>query len=150
MGKTNEHIQGHTTLPVKYGDIESMAILDSGAGISIATKPVWERWGKPTLRKTQMNLQLADGSLNNSIGIVEDITVESCGIEYEHTFAIVDFGVNTNYKVILGQTFLRQFKMLQDWGFDYLYLRQETSITRVNLKNHSYRNVMALPIEEFD
>ena len=40
-----------------------------------------------------MNLQLADGSLNNPIGIVEAIIVESCGIEYEHTFAIVDFGV---------------------------------------------------------
>ena len=96
-----------------------------------------------------MNLQLADGSLNNPIGIVEDITMESCGIEYKHTFSIVDFGVNTNYKIILGQTFMCQFKMLQDWGFDYLYLRQETSITRVNLKNHSYRNVTALPIEEF-
>ena len=40
--------------------------------------------------------------------------------------------------------------MLQDWDFGYMYLRQETSITRVNLKNHSYRNVTALPIEEFD
>ena len=97
MGKTNEHIQGHTTLPVKYGDTESMAILDSGVGISIATKRVWERWGKPTLRKTRMNLQLADGSLNNPIGIVEDITVESCGIEYENSFSIFYFGENTNY-----------------------------------------------------
>ena len=96
-----------------------------------------------------MSLQLVDGSLNNTIEIVEDITMESCGIEYEHTFAIVDFGVNTNYKVILGQTFMRQFKMLQDWGFDYLYLRQETYVTSINPKNHSYRNVMTLPIEEF-
>ena len=43
VGKTNEHIQGHTPLPVKYTDIESMAILDSGASTSIATKPLWER-----------------------------------------------------------------------------------------------------------
>ena len=134
---------------VDISTIESMTILDSGAIISIATKPMWERWGKPTLHKTPMNLQLGNGSLNNLIGIVEDITVESCGIEYKHTFSIVDFGVNTNYKVILGQIFMHQFKMLQYWGFDYLYLRQETSITRVNLKNHFYRNVSALPIEEF-
>ena len=102
-GKTNEHIQGHTTLPIKYRDIESMAILDSGASISIATtKPMWERWGKPTLHKTQANMQLVGGSLNNPIGIIKDITVESCGIEYEHTFAIVYIKLNTNYEVILG------------------------------------------------
>ena len=124
-----------------------MTILDSVDGMSIATKLVWERWGKLALRKTWMSLQSADGSLNNLIGVVEDITVESCGIEYEHTFSIVDFQVNTIYKVILGQTFKLQLKKLQDWGFNYLYLRQETSITRFNLKNHSYRNVTALPVK---
>ena len=108
VGKADEHIKGHTTLPIKYKNVESMVILDSGSGISIAPKWVWERWGKPALHKTQMNLQLADGSLNNPIGIVEDIIVESCGIEYEHTFAIVDFGVSTNSEVILGQTFIPQ------------------------------------------
>ena len=97
-----------------------------------------------------MSLQLADGSLNNPIGIVEDITMESCGIEYEHTFSIVDFGVNTNYEVILYQPFMCQFKRLEDGGFYYLYIGQETSITRFNLKNHSYRNVMPLPTKEFD
>ena len=146
----SDHISGHTTLPVKYGGKESMAILDSGAGIGIATKPVWIKWGKPTLYKVCMSLQLTDGSLNTPLKLVEDITMESCGIQYSHTFAIVDFGESTNYEVILGRPFMRQFKMLQDWGFDYLYLRQETSVTRVNLKNHSYRNGTALPMEEFD
>ena len=146
----SDHVLGHTRLLVKYRGIESMAMLDSGVGISIATKLVWIKWGKPTLYKVCMSLQLADGSLNTPLGLVEDITVESCGIQYSHTFAIVDFGESTNYEVILGRPFMRQFKMLQDWGFDYLYLRQETSVTRVNLKNHSYRNVIALPVEEFD
>ena len=53
-------------------------------------------------RRTRMNLQLANGSLENPIGLLENVTIKSCGIEYEHTFAIVDFGKNTNYKVILG------------------------------------------------
>ena len=79
-----------------------MAILDSGAGISIATKTIWEKWGKPTIRQTCMNLQLANDSLENPIGLLENVTVQSYGIEYEHTFAIVNFGKNTNYKVILG------------------------------------------------
>ena len=95
-------------------------------------------------------MQLADGSLENPIGLLENVTVKSCGIEYEHTFAIVDFGNNANYEVILGRPFMRQFKMIQDWGYNYLYLRRDTAITRVNLKNHSYRDVTYSPVEEFD
>ena len=97
-----------------------------------------------------MNLQLADGSLENPIGLLENITITSCGIEYEHTFAIVDFGRNTNYEVILGWPFMRQFQMVQNWGYNYLHLWNETAITRVNLKNHFHRDVTRMPMEEFD
>ena len=72
----SDHVSGHTTLPVKYGGKESMAILDSGAGISIVTKRVWIKWEKPTVYKVCMSLQLADGSLNTALRLVEDIIVE--------------------------------------------------------------------------
>ena len=38
--------KGNTTLPVEVDGIKTMAILDTGAGISIATKSIWERWEK--------------------------------------------------------------------------------------------------------
>ena len=41
--------KGNTTLPVTYGGIQSIAILDSGVGISIATKTIWEKWGRSTI-----------------------------------------------------------------------------------------------------
>ena len=47
--------EGNTTLPVNYEGIESIAILDSGVGISIATITIWEKWGKPIVRQTCMN-----------------------------------------------------------------------------------------------
>ena len=62
-----------------------------------------------------MNLQLADGKLENPIGILENVALISCGIEYTHTFAVVDFGKEANYELILGRTFMRQFIMVQDW-----------------------------------
>ena len=40
--------------------------------------------------------------------------------------------------------------MIQDWGYNHLYLRQENAVTRINLKDHSYRDVMKTPVEEFD
>ena len=68
-----------------------------------------------------MNLPLADGKLENPIGILENVALISCGIEYTLTFAVVDFRREANYKLILGQTFMRQFSMVQDWGYDYIY-----------------------------
>ena len=88
---------------------------------------------KPALRRTRMNLQLADKSLESLVGLLEDIIVKSCSIEYLHTFAIVNFGKGTNYEVIFGQPFMRQFQMIQDWGYNYLYLRHDGVITRINL-----------------
>ena len=94
-----------------------------------------------------MNLQLVDGSLENPIGLLENVIVKSYGIEYEHTFAIVDFGQNSNYEVILGRPFMYQFQMVQDWCYNYLYLKHETAITRVNLKDYSHRDVTHMPME---
>ena len=39
----------NTTLPVEFNEIKSMAILDSGVGVAVATKSVWDAWGNPTL-----------------------------------------------------------------------------------------------------
>ena len=76
VGEYQGKDDGNTTLPVELSCIKSVAILDSGAGISIATKDIWEKWGKPAVR-THMHLQLADGSLENPIGLLENVTVKS-------------------------------------------------------------------------
>ena len=92
---------------MEFNEVKSLAILDSGAGLAIATKEVWESWGKPALRKTRMKLQLGDVFIESSIGLLEKIVVTSCGIEYEHTFAVVEFGRKPNYEIILGRPFMR-------------------------------------------
>ena len=153
LNKVGEYCEGdddNTTIPVEFAGKRSVAILDSGAGVAIATKRIWENWGKPALRKTRMKLQLADGYEERPIGLLEKVTVTSCGVEYEQTFAVVDFGLNPNYDIILGRPFMRQLKMIQDWGFNYIYLRQEDAITRINLADHSYRDVARTPIEDFE
>lgn len=40
--------------------------------------------------------------------------------------------------------------MAKDWGYNYLYLCQMDTTTRVNLKNHGYRDVTRTPIEDFN
>ena len=127
-----------------------MAILDTGAGIGIATKAMWVKWGKKALRKTRMDLQLADGNLERPLGLLENVVIKTCGIKFEHTFAIVDFGQDPSYEVILGRPFMRQLMVLEDWGYDYLYLRHEDVTTRVNLKDHTFKDVTRMLVEEFE
>ena len=92
---------------------------------------------------------MADGYLERPSRLLEKV-ISLCRIEYEHTFAIVDFGKRTNFEIILGRPFMRQLKMIQDWGYNHLYLRQMNVVTRINLKDHSYRDVTKTPVEEFD
>lgn len=98
--------EGNTTLPVEHARIISITILDSGAGISVATKSIWEKWEKPTVKSSRMNLQLAHNKLKNPIGILENVALTSCGIEYTRTFALVHFEREANYKLIIGWTLM--------------------------------------------
>lgn len=47
---------GNTTLLVEFNVCTNIAILNSGAGISIATKIMWEEWENLALCKTRMRL----------------------------------------------------------------------------------------------
>ena len=117
LNKVGDYCEGedsNTIIPVEFQGKRTLAILDSGAGVAIATKKIWESWGKPAMRKTRMKLQLVDGYIEKPIGLLEKVVVTSCGVEYEHTFAIVDFGKDPNYDIIMGRPFMRQLKMIQD------------------------------------
>lgn len=56
LNKVEEYYEGedgNTTLLVEFNECTHEAILDSGAGIAIATKGTCKSWEKPALRKTQ-------------------------------------------------------------------------------------------------
>ena len=140
--------KGNSMLPIQMDKGKTLAILDMSAWISIATKSMWIKWGKLSLRKTRMELQLADGNLEHPLGMLEN--VEFCGVKYKHTFAIVDFGQDPNYEVISRRPFMCQLQVIQDWGFDYLYLRHDDVTTRVNLIDYTYRDVIKTLVDDFD
>ena len=56
VGDFNEGNNSNTTLQVEFNEVQSLAILDSGAGVALVTTQVWEAWGKFALRKTWMKL----------------------------------------------------------------------------------------------
>ena len=56
VGYYCEGEDNNTTLPIEFNELRRLAILDSGASVAIATKEVWDSWGKLSLRKTRMKL----------------------------------------------------------------------------------------------
>ena len=140
--------KGNTTLKVKKDTHLHQAILDTGAGVSIITRETLIQWGKRALTSTRMGLQLVDGEIKYPIGLLEDTSISICDIEITHTFSVVDFGPKTNYEIILGRPFMRQMLVVQDWGYNCLYSRHKNAIVRVNLDDHTYRDVTKSPIED--
>ena len=59
VNKVGEYCEGkdiNITLPIEYNNVQTLATLDSGAGIVIATKSLWEAWGKLAISRTRMKL----------------------------------------------------------------------------------------------
>ena len=97
-----------------------------------------------------MKLQLADGHLEPPLGLLEGVSITTCGIKFIHTFVVVDFGRKIAYDIILGRPFMRLKKMNQDWGSNHLYLRHANAITRDSTIDHTYKDVRETPIREYD
>ena len=55
---------------------------------------------------------------------------------------MVNIGKKPNYEIVLGCPFMRQLKMIQDWGYKYIYLHHPNATTRIDLRNHSYKDVV--------
>lgn len=130
--------------------VKSLAIVDTGAGVSIITKETWVKWGKLALQSTRMGLQLAYGKIKYPLGLIKDVHIKIYDIQFEHSFVVVDFDQETSYEVILGRPFMRQLLVVQDWGYNCLYLCHNNSIVWVNLGDHSYRDVIKTPVEDFE
>ena len=84
------------------------------------------------------------------MGLLEGIIITNCGIKFTHTFAVVDFGRKMAYDLILGKRFMRQSKLIQDWGKNHLYLKHTHALIRVNIADCSYKDVKETPIDEHD
>ena len=78
VGDYYEGEDGNMTIPIDFKGQQTLAILDSGGGVDITTKRIWESWGKPAIKKIRMKLQLADGYIERPIGLLEKVVVSSC------------------------------------------------------------------------
>ena len=93
---------------------------------------------------------MVDGHLKLLLGLIEGVSITTCGIKFVYTFVVVDFGKKIAYDIIIGRPFMRQIRLIQDWGSNYLYLQHANAITRASTIDHSYKDVQETPIREYD
>ena len=59
---------------------------------------------------------------------------------------MVNFGNQSNFEIFVGQPFMHQLRLIQNWGYNYIYLCHAHAITQEDLKDHSYKDVINTPI----
>ena len=55
------------------------------------------------------------------------------------SFVEVDFGKGPNYEIILGRPFMHLMKMIQYWGYHFIYQHYPSTTTHISLKE-SYKD----------
>ena len=97
-----------------------------------------------------MKLQLIDGHLARPMGLLEQVVLSTCEIEFVYPLAIVDFGLKSTHDIILGRPFMMQLKMIQDWGSNHIYLKGKHGATKIDKGDHTYRDVAKIPLVDYD
>ena len=81
-----------------------------------------------------MIIKLADGTTTRPVGVVKYLRVKTFRITYHVWFVVMDFkNPIDSYDIILGRPFLTSRGVVHDWLSNTIYLRKNTSMTKVDL-----------------
>ncbi|KAL1569936.1 hypothetical protein AAHA92_01349 [Salvia divinorum] len=92
------------------------ALCDLGAGINIMPLEYYEKLNIGPLKATGVCIRLADNSITQAVGIVEDVLVKIDDFIFPADFFVLDMDVDKDVPLILGRNFLATCKALIDVG----------------------------------
>ncbi|GKA78046.1 reverse transcriptase domain-containing protein [Tanacetum coccineum] len=106
---------GKFLIPCDFpGMDECLALADLGTSINLMPLSVWKKLSLSKLTPTCMTLELADHSISQPIGIVEDVYVKVGKFQFLADFVVVDFDADPRVPLILGRSFLKTGRALID------------------------------------
>ena len=98
---------GSFTIPYSIGKYEfKKALCDSGASINLMPLSVVQRLGLGELTPTAITLQMADRSMAQSEGVLEDVFVKVGKFIFPVDFVIMKMEEDTQVPLLLGRPFL--------------------------------------------
>ncbi|GKB33411.1 reverse transcriptase domain-containing protein, partial [Tanacetum coccineum] len=104
-----------------------------GAAINLMPLSVWKKLSLPELTHTCMTLKLADYSITQPIGIIEDVYLKVRKFKFPANFVVVDFDADPRVPLILGRSFLKTGCALIDVYEGELTLRVGKEAVTFNL-----------------
>nr|GFA39691.1 reverse transcriptase domain-containing protein [Tanacetum cinerariifolium] len=109
------------------------ALADLGASINIMPLSIWKKLSLPELTPTRMTLELVDRSITRPKGVVEDVFVKVGKFHFPTDFVVVDFEADPRVPLILGRSFLRTSRALNDVYGEEITLRVNDEAFTFNL-----------------
>ncbi|XP_039119210.1 uncharacterized protein LOC120255420 [Dioscorea cayenensis subsp. rotundata] len=96
------------------GLIDKKALTDLGKSINLMPYKIFQKLGLEELKPTLMTLQLADSSIKQPHGIIEDALLKVDKFIFPVDFVILDINNIVEVPLILGKPFLAACKALID------------------------------------
>ncbi|GKE39398.1 reverse transcriptase domain-containing protein [Tanacetum coccineum] len=116
---------------------ECLALADLGASINLMPLCVWKNLSLPKLTPTCITLELADRSIPKPIGIAKDVYLKVGKFKFLANFVVVDFDAHPRVPLILGRSFLKTRRALNDVYEGELSLRVGKEAVTFNLDQTS-------------
>ena len=123
------------TIPCSIGKYEfKKALCDSGASINLMPLLVVQRLNLGELTPTAITLQMADRSMAQPEGILEDVLVKVGKFIFPVDFIIMQMEEDTQVPLLLGRPFLATGAALIDVQKGELTLRVGNKVVHFNIK----------------
>ena len=125
---------GNFTIPCSIGKYEfKKALCDSGASINLMPLAVVQRLSLGELTPTAVTLQMADRSMAQPEGILEDVLVKVGKFVFPMDFVVMKMEEDTQVPLLLGRPFLATGATLIDVQKGELTLRVGDEVVQFNI-----------------
>ncbi|XP_073057366.1 uncharacterized protein [Primulina eburnea] len=120
------------------GHLVEKAIWDSAASINIMPRSLYEKLELSKLRSTELNVQLADKSVQVPLGIVDDVELKIDKLKVLAEFLVLDMENIQDVHVILGRPLLAAVGAIIDVKREKMTMEVEGQMVAVRASKKSY------------
>jgi hypothetical protein len=95
------------------------------------------RLGLPNPKPTPYNLRMAKQTITKLVGLIKDLKIYVHGIPYITMFTVLQNSVvDSKYSMLLGKPWLRDAKVVDDWGSNIVTIQENGTFRTIIVIKH--------------